>query len=72
MANGRHIENRFWWYFFVFLVHFGLRRAAAFVSSPTHLFGSAPAHRYRKFQLVIIIAATSVSVQLLQQGFIQA
>jgi len=37
MANSRHIENRFLAVFFVFLLHFGLRRAAAFVSSPIHL-----------------------------------
>ena len=36
MANGRHIEDRFWPFFF--LLHFGLRRAAAVVSSPIHLF----------------------------------
>jgi len=36
----RHIENRFSPYFilFLFLMQFGLWRAAAFVSSPIHLF----------------------------------
>jgi len=36
----RHIENRsspYFIYFFVFLMQFGLRRVAAFVSSPIHL-----------------------------------
>jgi len=35
-----HIENRFspYFIFFVFLLQFGLRRAAAFVSSSIHLF----------------------------------
>ena len=37
MANGRRIENRSWSYF-CFATEFGLRRAAAFVSSPIHLF----------------------------------
>ena len=34
----RHIENRFSPYFFLFLMQFRLWRAAAFVSSPIHLF----------------------------------
>jgi len=38
MANGRHIENRSMLYFYSFVIAFGLRRAAAFVSSPIHLF----------------------------------
>jgi len=38
MVNGRHIENRSTPYFFVFLLHFVFGRAAAFVSSPIHLF----------------------------------
>ena len=36
----RHIENRFFAIFFV-LMQFGLWRAAAFVSSPIHLFSTA-------------------------------
>jgi len=38
----RHIENGFFaiFYFFLFLMQFRLWRAAAFVSSPTHLFSS--------------------------------
>jgi len=36
-ANSRHIENHFWPYFFVVLLHLGPLRAAVFVSSPIHL-----------------------------------
>ena len=36
----RHIENRSSTYFFLFLMQFRLWRAAAFVSSPIHLFES--------------------------------
>ena len=53
IANDRHIENRSSPYFFCFLLHFGLRRAAAFVSSPIHLskpatslFTSSPTNKF--------------------------
>ena len=49
MANGRHIENvvlvRI---FFVLLLHFGLRRAAAFVLSPIHFIYNFEYHTQSK------------------------
>jgi len=43
MANGGHIEKSFlaiffWISYCILLLYFRLRRAAAFVSSPMHLF----------------------------------